>query len=64
MARRTERLVGAARRLPVPEGTYAIGAGLIVVGFTAYVFQIVAAKRLSDSDYAALNVLWAIVFVV
>jgi len=64
VSRRAERLVGAVRRLPVPEGTYAIGAGLVVVGLTAYVFQIVAAKRLSDSDYAALNVLWAIIFVV
>jgi O-antigen/teichoic acid export membrane protein len=61
---RAQRLVGAARRLPVPEGTYAIGAGLLVAGLTAYGFQIVAAKELSDDAYAALNGLWAIVFVV
>ncbi len=64
MAERAQRLVGAAKKLPVPEGTYAIGAGLLVAGFTAYGFQILAAKRLSNSDYAALNVLWAMVFVV
>jgi O-antigen/teichoic acid export membrane protein len=50
--------------LPVPEGTYAIGAGLLIAGLTAYGFQIVAAKELSDDAYAALNSLWAIVFVV
>jgi O-antigen/teichoic acid export membrane protein len=64
VAERAQRLVGAAKKLPVPEGTYAIGAGLLIAGFTAYGFQILAAKRLSDSDYAALNVLWAMVFVV
>jgi O-antigen/teichoic acid export membrane protein len=64
VAERVQRLVGAARRLPVPEGTWAIGAGLVIAGLSAYGFQIVAAKRLSDTDYAALNVLWAIVFVV
>jgi O-antigen/teichoic acid export membrane protein len=61
---RAQRLVGAAKRLPVPEGTYAIGAGLLIAGLTAYGFQIIAAKNLSDSGYAALNSLWAIVFVV
>jgi O-antigen/teichoic acid export membrane protein len=57
-------LVGAAKKLPVPEGTYAVGAGLLIAGLSAYGFQILAAKRLSDSNYAALNVLWAMVFVV
>jgi O-antigen/teichoic acid export membrane protein len=64
VAERVQRLVGAAKKLPVPEGTWAIGAGLIIAGLSAYAFQILAAKRLSDTDYAALNVLWAIVFVV
>jgi O-antigen/teichoic acid export membrane protein len=60
---RAQRLVGAAKKLPVPEGTYAIGAGLLIAGVTAYGFQVLAAKRLSNADYAALNVLWAIVFI-
>jgi O-antigen/teichoic acid export membrane protein len=60
---RAQRLVGAAKKLPVPEGTYAIGVGLAILGITAYGFQILAAKKLSDADYSALNVLWAIVFV-
>jgi len=61
---RAQRLVGAAKKLPVPEGTYALGAGLIILGLTAYGFQILAAKRLSDADYSALSILWAIVFIV
>jgi len=60
---RAQRLAGAAKKVPVPEGTWAIGAGLVVVGLSAYGFQILAAKRLSNDDYNALNVLWAMVFV-
>jgi O-antigen/teichoic acid export membrane protein len=60
---RVQRLAGAAKKLPVPEGTWAIGAGLIIVGLSAYGFQILAAKRLSNDDYNSLNVLWALVFV-
>src|SRR5258706_7243152 len=60
---RVQRLTGAAKKLPVPEGTWAIGAGLLIVGLSAYGFQILAAKRLSSGDYDSLNVLWALVFV-
>lgn len=63
MVERAQRLAGAAKKLPVPEGTWAIGAGLIVVGLSAYGFQILAAKRLPNDEYNALNVLWAMVFV-
>ncbi len=63
MVERVQRLAVAAKKLPVPEGTWSIGAGLLVVGFSAYAFQIIAAKRLSDSDFTSLNVLWAMVFV-
>jgi O-antigen/teichoic acid export membrane protein len=64
VAGRVSRLTGAAKNLPVPEGTYAIGAGLIITGLAAYGFQIIAAHQLSKSAFAALNGLWAIVFVV
>jgi O-antigen/teichoic acid export membrane protein len=63
VAERVQRLAGAAKKLPVPEGTWSVGAGLIVVGLSAYGFQILAAKKLSVPDYNALNVLWAMVFV-
>src|SRR5262245_17686322 len=54
----------AAKNSPLPEGTYAIGAGLIIAGLSAYGFQILSARQLTDSGYAALNGLWAMVFVV
>ena len=48
----------------MPEGTYAVGLGLIISGITAYGFQILAFRGLSKTDYAALNGLWILVFVV
>ena len=51
-----------ARRM-VPEGTFAVGAGLAVSGVTTYGFQILAFRGLSKPDYAALNALWVFVFV-
>src|SRR5262245_20639512 len=64
MSQRAQRLIEAARKLPVPEGTYAVGLGLLVSGITAYGFQILAFKGLTKSEYAALNGLWILVFVV
>jgi len=64
MSQRAQRIVEAARKLPVPEGTYAVGLGLIISGITAYGFQILAFKGLTKSEYAALNGLWILVFVV
>lgn len=62
MAERTQRLIEAARR-PLPEGTFVVGAGLLVAGLTAYGFQILSFRALSKADYAALNALWVFVFV-
>ena len=64
MSHRAQRLIEAARKLPVPEGTYAVGLGLLISGITAYGFQILAFKGLTKSEYAALNGLWILVFVV
>ncbi len=64
MSQRAQRLIDAARKLPVPEGTYAVGLGLLISGITAYGFQILAFKGLTKSEYAALNGLWILVFVV
>ena len=47
----------------VPEGTFAVGAGLAISGITTYGFQILAFRGLSKPDYAALNALWVFVFV-
>jgi O-antigen/teichoic acid export membrane protein len=62
MSERAQRLIDAARR-PVPEGTYVVGAGLLVSGVTTYGFQILSYRLLSKPDYAALTALWVFVFV-
>ena len=59
---RSQRLIEAAKR-PLPEGTFAVGAGLMVAGITAYGFQILSFRALTKPDYAALNALWVFVFV-
>ncbi len=63
MAARAQRFIDAARK-PVPEGTYAIGAGLLIAGLSAYAFQILSYRQLSKAEYNALNGLWVMVFVV
>ncbi len=60
---RSSKFIDAART-GVPEGTWPVGAGLLIAGLTAYIFQIVAARSLSEADYAALGALWVILFVV
>ncbi len=56
--------VADASKSPVPEGTFAIGAGLIVAAITAYGFQILADRNLSEAGYKSLNNLWFLVFIV
>jgi O-antigen/teichoic acid export membrane protein len=62
VSERAQRLLAAARR-PVPEGTYVVGAGLVVSGVATYGFQILSYRSLSKPDYAALTALWVFVFV-
>lgn len=62
MAQRTQRLIEAARR-PLPEGTFVVGAGLLIAGLSAYGFQILTYRALSHSDYKAVNGLWVMVFI-
>ena len=64
MSQRAQRIIEAARKVPLPEGTYAVGIGLLISGITAYAFQILAFKALDKPEYAALNGLWIFVFVV
>jgi O-antigen/teichoic acid export membrane protein len=49
---------------PLPEGTVAVGVGLLVAGFTAYGFLVVSARALGKEAYAPLAVLWNILFLV
>jgi O-antigen/teichoic acid export membrane protein len=62
MAQRTQRLTEAARR-SLPEGTFVVGAGLLVTGLSAYGFQILSFRALTEANYNALNGLWVFVFV-
>ena len=62
MSSPVHRIVEAAKR-SLPEGTGAVGVGLVVSGLTAYGFQILAFRALPKADYTALNGLWVIAFV-
>ncbi|MGH9001087.1 MAG: lipopolysaccharide biosynthesis protein [Acidimicrobiia bacterium] len=48
---------------PLPEGTFAVGAGLVIAGVTAYGFLAISARALGPESYAPLGVLWALMFV-
>ncbi len=64
MSQRAQRSLDAARKA-MPEGTFAVGAGLMVAGLTTYGFFVAAARTLSERDYAAvIGGLWPLVFVV
>jgi O-antigen/teichoic acid export membrane protein len=59
-------MVEVARKLPLPEGTYAVGAGIAVAGITGYVFLSLAFRQLttetSKVDYTAIFGLWVILY--
>lgn len=48
---------------PLPEGTLAVGAGLLVAGITAYAFLSITANVLGSEKYSGLSALWLLVFV-
>ena len=54
----------ANRRNPLPEGTLAVGGGLLVAGITSYGFLVISARMLGPHRYSGLSVLWALVFLV
>lgn len=62
MRDRSGKLIEKARTA-VPEGTYAVGAGLIVAAITAYVFVVVANAGLGPKQYSAFGAFWAFIFV-
>jgi O-antigen/teichoic acid export membrane protein len=47
---------------PLPEGTIAVGAGLMVNGLAIFAFLSISARVLGPKDFAPLSVLWALVF--
>ena len=68
MAEPFHRITRLARRLPFPEGTYAVGAGIAVGGLAAYGFLSLAYRQLttvhSKVPYSAVFGLWVVVFTV
>jgi O-antigen/teichoic acid export membrane protein len=57
-----------ALKLPFPEGTYSVAAGIAVGGITAYAFLSLAYRQLATTDskvgYKAVFGLWVIVFTI
>jgi O-antigen/teichoic acid export membrane protein len=51
-------------RNPLPEGTLAVGAGLVISGICAYAFTALAGKALPDSDVIILQALWFATFAI
>lgn len=49
-------------RNPLPEGSLAVGAGLLVLGLTAYGFLVLAGRALGPERYASLSGLWFLAF--
>jgi O-antigen/teichoic acid export membrane protein len=57
-----------ARKLPFPEGTYSVAAGIAIAGVTAYAFLSLAYRQLvtdnSKVGYTALFGLWVILYTI
>jgi O-antigen/teichoic acid export membrane protein len=57
-----------ARKLPFPEGTYSVAAGIGIAGITAYAFLSLAYRQLvtdhSKAGYTALFGLWVILYTI
>lgn len=47
----------------VPEGTFAVGGGLLVTAISAYIFVIIARAALDDAQYSAFSAFWGFIFV-
>ena len=47
---------------PLPDGTLAVGAGLLVLGVTAYGFLSLSGQALGPERYSHLSLLWTLVF--
>lgn len=62
MQQSAKKLIGRAREA-VPEGTFAVGAGLLVAAVTSYVFIILALRALGSKGSAGFSSFWALIFV-
>jgi len=59
---RRAKLVGRAKE-SVPEGTFAVGAGLLIASVTSYVFLVISLNALNQSGKAAFGAFWGLIFV-
>jgi O-antigen/teichoic acid export membrane protein len=59
---RAQKLIDRARGA-VPEGTFAVGVGLLIAAITSYGFVIVAFRALGNQQNAGLSAFWALIFV-
>lgn len=50
-------------RNPLPEGTFSVGAGLLISGLAAYAFLSFSRRTLGSDAFASLSVLWFSTFV-
>lgn len=55
--------LAAQVRQTLPEGTGAVGAGLVVSAITSYVFVVVSLNALDGDAKAAFSAFWAVIFV-
>lgn len=62
MKDRAENLIEKARDA-VPEGTIAVGGGLMITALTTYIFLIIANQALPNRPYSAFNAFWGFIFV-
>jgi O-antigen/teichoic acid export membrane protein len=60
----TSTSVTTAARNPLPEGTIAVGAGLVISGICAYAFTALAGIALPQSDVIILQALWFATFAI
>jgi O-antigen/teichoic acid export membrane protein len=51
-------------RFAASSGTLRVGAGLLALGLTSYVFLAAAARHLSPAAFASLSVLWSATYIV
>jgi O-antigen/teichoic acid export membrane protein len=52
-----------AQRNPLPEGTLAVGAGLIISGLAIYGFFAITGRVLSDEEFAPVSQVWFATFI-
>lgn len=58
-----DRLKQFSGRAPLPEGTVAVGFGVVLAGVAAYGFLVVSGRELGPHLYADLSVLWVMGFI-